>query len=75
MFSVARTELDREQHALRQMTGRRLLRQSVGEYKSLKNPYNPVIKRGHWTEVPYEEEIKKIEVTKLKVLSYFINYT
>lgn len=41
----------------------------MGEFKPINNPNYPVIKRGHWTEVPYEEEIKKIEVTKLKVNS------
>jgi hypothetical protein len=49
------------------MTGRRKMRLSAGEFRPVNNPNYPVIKRGHWTEVPYEEHIKKIEVSKLKV--------
>ena len=46
MYSVVKYELDRQTHTLRQMTGRRLLRLSVGEYKPIKNPTHPEIKRG-----------------------------
>ena len=70
MYTVVKCELDREMHTLRQMTGRRLMRQSIGEYKPVKNPEYPVVRRGHWSEVPYDEEIKKIEVTKLKVCHF-----
>ena len=55
------------------MTGRRKMRLSAGEFRPVNNPSYPVIKRGHWTEVPYEENIKKIEVSKLKVFSKILN--
>ena len=62
----AEHELEKQAHLLRQMTGRRLSKMSVGKYKSVKNPEYPVKKEGHWTEVTYEEQVKKVEVSQLK---------
>ncbi|CAF0796043.1 unnamed protein product [Brachionus calyciflorus] len=62
----AEHELEIQSHMLRQMTGRRFNNLNYGQYKSVKNPDFPVIREGHWSEVPYEEQIKQEEVNKLK---------
>lgn len=64
----AEQELGKQIHTLRQMAGRRLTSLSTGEYKAIKNPDLPVVKEGHWSEVTYEEEIKRNEVNQLKVI-------
>ena len=66
----AEHELEIQSHMLRQMTGRRYNRMNYGQYKSVKNPDFPVVKEGHWSEIPFEEQIKQAEVHKLKV-TYF----
>jgi hypothetical protein len=63
----AEHELEKQTHALRQMTGRRLTQMKTGQYKPIKNPDYPVVKEGHWSEVPYEEQVKQNEVNELKV--------
>ena len=63
-------ELEKQAHALRQMTGRRLTGMNPGEYKAVKNPDIPVVREGHWTEMTYEEKVKKVEVNQLKVCLY-----
>ena len=63
----AEHELEKQTHALRQMAGRRLTGLNTGHFKSVKNPDYPVVKEGHWSEVPYEEKVKKTEVEQLKV--------
>ena len=49
------------------MTGRRMNKQTTGEYKAVKNPECPVVKEGHWSEVPFEEQAKQAEVYQLRV--------
>ncbi len=74
----AEHELEKQAHALRQMVGRRLSSMSTGVYKSIKNPEYPVVREGHWTEVPYEEQLKQAEVNQLKVFcsnQFFSCYT
>ena len=66
----AEHELEKQTHALRQMTGRRLTQMKTGQYKPIKNPDIPVVKEGHWSEVPYEEQVKQNEVNELKVDKY-----
>ncbi len=63
----AENSLVENNHVLRQMTGRRLNTMNPGEYRGVKNEDNPVTKDGHWKEVPYNEEVKEIEVEQLKV--------
>jgi hypothetical protein len=58
-------------HVLRQMTGRRFNTMNPGEYKGLKNEENPVTKEGHWKEVPYNEQVKELEVNRSKVRTFF----
>ncbi len=70
----AEHELEKQTHALRQMIGRRLNSMSTGVYKSIKNPDFPVVREGHWSEVPYEEQLKKAEVDQLKVIILLCNF-
>ena len=62
----AEHELAKQKHALRHMTGRRMGSRNPGELKSIKNPRVPVVKEGHWSQVPYEEHVKAHEVHQLK---------
>lgn len=62
----AEHELEKQAHALRQMTGRRLAGMNLGKYRSSKHPDS---REGHWTEVTYEEQVKQAEVNQLKVTS------
>lgn len=62
----AEHELEKQKHALRHMTGRRLSSMTPGELKPIKNPEVPVVREGHWTEVSYEEQRKHGEVNQLK---------
>ena len=63
----AQVELEKQTHTLRQMAGRRITKQTTGEYKAVKNPECPVVREGHWSEVPFEEQAKQAEVFQLKV--------
>lgn len=63
----AEHELEIQTHLLRHMTGRRYNAQNFGQYKAVKNPDFPVVKEGHWSEIPYEEQLKQAEVNMLKV--------
>lgn len=63
----AGNKFDTQSHILKNMTGRRLKAMNPGAYKSIQNPDFPVVKEGHWSNVPYEEQIKKMEVDILKV--------
>jgi hypothetical protein len=67
LVDKAEHELEKQTHALRQMTGRRLTSMKTGQYKPIKNPDFPVVKEGHWSEVTYEEQVKQTEVNQLKV--------
>ncbi len=67
LVDKAEHELEKQTHALRQMAGRRLTSMKMGQYKPIKNPEIPVVKEGHWSEVPYEEQVKQNEVNQLKV--------
>jgi hypothetical protein len=41
------TELEKQTHVMRQMAGRRMNKQTAGEYKAVKNPECPVVKEGN----------------------------
>lgn len=49
------------------MTGRRFKTMEPGTLRPVQNPDYPVVKEGHWSNVPYEEQLKQIEVEELKV--------
>jgi hypothetical protein len=67
----AENNLVKSAHVLRQMAGRRLNTMNPGEYRGVKNEDDPVTKDGHWKDVPYNEEIKELEVEQLKVGFFF----
>ena len=60
-------KLDTQTHVLRNMTGRRYKAMEPGTLRPVQNPECPVVKEGHWSNVPYEEQLKQIEVEELKV--------
>jgi len=66
LVEKAEHEFDKQSHVLRKMTGRRLSTMKAGQYKSVKNPDVPVVKEGHWSQVPFEEKQKQEEVQELK---------
>ncbi len=66
LVEKAEHEFDKQSHVLRKMTGRRLNTMKAGQYKSVKNPDFPVVKEGHWSQVPFEEKQKQEEVQELK---------
>jgi hypothetical protein len=51
------------------MTGRRIKTMDPGVYRPVQNPEYPVVIEGHWANVPYDEQVKQIEVEELKVIS------
>ena len=59
-------KLDTQTHVLRNMAGRRIKAMDPGGLRPVQNPDCPVIKEGHWSNVPYEEQLKQIEVEGLK---------
>lgn len=66
-LDIVENNFETNTHVLRQMTGRRYKTMEPGEYKSVQNPDYPVTRDGHWTDVPYDEQLKSLEVNDLKV--------
>ena len=60
--------MEKKNHELRQMQGKRIVGKSSGYYVPAASGESPVIKTGHWQDIPYEEQMKQEEINKLKVL-------
>ena len=58
--------LDKKNHELRQMKGKRMAEKNVGELVPTSDLHAPVVKEGHWTSIPYDEQLKQKEVEVLK---------
>ena len=54
--------LDKKNHELRQMKGKRMAEKNVGELVPTSDLHAPVVKEGHWTSIPYDEQLKQKEV-------------
>lgn len=58
--------LDKKNHELRQIKGKRMVDKSIGELVSTNNLDIPVVNKGHWSNIPYDEQLKQKEVELLK---------
>lgn len=62
--------MEKKNHELRQMQGKRIVGKSTGYYVAAVSGESQIVKTGHWQDIPCGEQMKQAEINKLKVIKF-----